>query len=72
MTMLFLLEFVFKVIAMGFITHDHTYLRDVWNALDFAILVVSLLSLVARRSACLVDVRGCEGRDRRSCVRRVR
>ena len=37
---IFTVELVLKVVAMGFLLHRHSYLRDVWCQLDF--VVVSL------------------------------
>jgi hypothetical protein len=36
---LFLIEAVFKILAMGFLFHKFAYLRDPWNFIDFAIVV---------------------------------
>ncbi|CAI2381758.1 unnamed protein product [Moneuplotes crassus] len=43
---LFTLECIIKVIAMGFIGGKGTYLRDSWNWLDFVVVITSLLSLL--------------------------
>ena len=37
---IFSLEFLMKVIAMGFVLQQHSYLRNAWNVIDF----ISLLS----------------------------
>ena len=42
----FALEFVLKVISMGFIVEKGSYLRDVWNWLDFVVVVSSFLIMV--------------------------
>lgn len=36
---LYLMEFVLKVCAMGFILNKGSYLRDSWNIIDFLIIV---------------------------------
>ena len=36
---IFLLEAIIKILAMGFILHKHAYLRDAWNILDFIIVI---------------------------------
>jgi len=41
---LFTLEALIKIVAMGFILAKNTYLRDPWNALDFAVVITALLS----------------------------
>ena len=43
-TVVFTLECVVKVIAMGFLLDDSSYLKDGWNVMDFSVVVVSLLS----------------------------
>jgi hypothetical protein len=42
---LFILEMLIKVVAMGFIAHRGAYLRSVWNRLDFFVVAISILSL---------------------------
>lgn len=44
-TLYFCLELALKVIAQGLYFDDHAYLRDPWNALDCAIVIVSIISL---------------------------
>lgn len=41
----FLLEFLLKIIALGFVFHEHSYLRQPWNILDFFVVVVPSLLL---------------------------
>ena len=43
-TVVFTLECVVKVVAMGFLLDDSSYLKDGWNVMDFVVVVVSLLS----------------------------
>ena len=43
-TYIFLLEALFKIIAMGFLFGTNTYLTDAWNWLDFTVVVTSLLN----------------------------
>lgn len=42
-SVVFLIECILKVIAMGFIRHKKAYLRDTWNCIDFIIVVVSVI-----------------------------
>ena len=42
-TWIFFLESCIKVIAVGFIMDDESYLRDGWSQLDFFIVVTSLI-----------------------------
>ena len=43
-TIIFLFECLVKVIAMGFVVHKRSYLRDKWNWIDFFIVLVSLVA----------------------------
>ncbi|CAD5219442.1 unnamed protein product [Bursaphelenchus okinawaensis] len=45
----FTVECVLKVIAMGFFFHSGAYLRNAWNILDFIIVVIGLVSTVLSR-----------------------
>ena len=38
-TILYTIEAILKIIALGFILHKHAYLRSLWNILDFIIVV---------------------------------
>jgi hypothetical protein len=40
LTYIFLGEALIKIVAMGFIFGYRTYLRDPWNVIDFAIVIV--------------------------------
>ena len=42
-TYLFMLEFVVKLIALGLIMDDGSYLRESWNQLDFFIVMSSII-----------------------------
>lgn len=42
-TVMFVIECVLKIIAMGFFFGHNTYLSDAWNWLDFIVVVTSLL-----------------------------
>ena len=44
-SVLFLFEMLFKMIALGLFMHRGAYLRDGWNWLDFLIVIISFLSL---------------------------
>ena len=45
-TTVFTLECLVKVIAMGFVLDDTSYLKDGWNVMDFVVVFVSLVSLL--------------------------
>ncbi|XP_073242529.1 voltage-dependent calcium channel type A subunit alpha-1-like [Porites lutea] len=42
---IFCLEALLKIIALGFVLHSESYLRNGWNVLDFVVVVTGLLSL---------------------------
>jgi hypothetical protein len=44
-TVAFIIEMVIKLIALGFVMDDGSYLRDNWNRLDFFIVVTSIVEL---------------------------
>ena len=39
-TIIFLAESIIKILAMGFIMHENSYMRDGWNILDFFIVIL--------------------------------
>jgi len=41
----YLLEFVLKIIAMGFCMEKNTYLREGWNLIDFSVVVSTFFIL---------------------------
>ena len=43
---IFTLECAMKILAYGFVMHQGSYLRSVWNFLDFLIVVIGLVSAV--------------------------
>ena len=45
-TLIFAVELILKVIAMGFVLHKSSYLRDWWNRLDFLIVTFGLLEIL--------------------------
>ncbi|XP_047135700.1 voltage-dependent calcium channel type A subunit alpha-1 isoform X1 [Hydra vulgaris] len=38
-------EALLKIIANGFILHPHSYLRSLWNVIDFVVIVISIVTL---------------------------
>lgn len=46
LTILFTVEMIIKVIALGFIANSGSYMRNSWNILDFIIVMSSLLMLI--------------------------
>ena len=49
-TYIFIVECFMKIIAMGFIIHKNSYLRDTWNRLDFIVVVVGIVEEVQKYS----------------------
>jgi len=45
-SLLFILEFLLKIIAKGFVMDDNTYLKNSWNVLDFIVVVSSTASFL--------------------------
>lgn len=45
-TITFMIECVLKIIAMGFVHHKNSYLRDSWNWLDFAVVCVGITDYI--------------------------
>ncbi|XP_048580456.1 voltage-dependent N-type calcium channel subunit alpha-1B isoform X2 [Nematostella vectensis] len=43
---IYCLESALKIIAQGFLFHEQAYLRNGWNILDFAVVVVGLVGMV--------------------------
>lgn len=44
-TVIFSIEVAIKVLAFGFIGHQHAYLRSTYNVIDFVVVVASILNL---------------------------
>lgn len=40
------LELIFKVVSRGFVFNRYTYLRDGWNWLDFAVVVIAYVTIL--------------------------
>ena len=45
-SIIFIIECVFKVVAMGFVLGPKSYLRDAWNCLDFFIVSISIVGML--------------------------
>lgn len=43
---IFIFEAFVKIVAMGFLFHKKSYLRDAWNCLDFFIVCVSIVGML--------------------------
>jgi hypothetical protein len=38
-TFIFLVEAILKILGMGFVIHENSYMRDGWNVLDLFIVI---------------------------------
>lgn len=45
-TLVFTFECIIKIIAMGFIMHRNSYLRDPWNWLDFIVVCIGVIEVI--------------------------
>jgi voltage-dependent calcium channel L type alpha-1D len=43
---IFTVECVLKIVAYGFVLHSGAYLRNYWNLLDFAIVMIGLILIL--------------------------
>ena len=43
---IYTMEMILKIIAMGFFMRAHSYLRDSWNILDFMVVILGWISRV--------------------------
>jgi len=44
---IYAIEAAIKIIGKGFVLHPFSYLRDPWNWIDFVIIVIAYVSVVA-------------------------
>jgi hypothetical protein len=42
----FTVEACIKIIAMGFVMHKNSYMRDPWNWLDFLVVLIGIIELI--------------------------
>ena len=45
---IFMIEFLIKIVAKGFVIDKGSYLRDNWNRLDLGILILAILTLTIK------------------------
>ena len=57
-TIVFTLECILKIIALGFFMEDNSYLRDPWNWLDFIIVITGLLYFIPHLKANVNSLKG--------------
>jgi voltage-dependent calcium channel L type alpha-1C/voltage-dependent calcium channel L type alpha-1D len=44
-TLIFTMEAILRIIAMGFFKHKNSYLKDPWNWLDFTVVCIGVIEL---------------------------
>jgi hypothetical protein len=42
---MYTVEMIFKIVSMGFILNEGSYLRDAWNILDFTIIASGYMGM---------------------------
>jgi hypothetical protein len=57
LSIIFFIECICKIIAMGFVVHSKSYLRDSWNRLDFFVVAVSVFDFTSANSGFLKILR---------------
>lgn len=55
-SILFIIECFLKILVMGFVLGKHSYLRDMFNLLDFIIVVFSILDILLAYFKADLDV----------------
>ena len=50
-TWLFFTESIIKIVAMGLIFNENSYLRDIWNLIDFIIATSGIIEFWAMRTS---------------------
>ncbi|KAG6457070.1 hypothetical protein O3G_MSEX010098 [Manduca sexta] len=54
---IFCVEASLKILALGFVLHRGSYLRNVWNIMDFFVVITGIITLLPSRIAPAVDFR---------------
>ncbi|XP_078326091.1 voltage-dependent calcium channel type A subunit alpha-1-like isoform X20 [Crassostrea virginica] len=44
---IFLVEALLKIVALGFVLHKGAYLRNIWNIMDFVVVVTGIITMAA-------------------------
>ena len=57
LAIIFIIEFIIKVISYGFFIGQHSYLRDPWNWLDFIVVISSIINLFPQINTNLFALR---------------
>nr|AAO83841.1 voltage-dependent non-L-type calcium channel alpha-1 subunit isoform A [Lymnaea stagnalis] len=54
---IFCVEAFLKIVALGFCLHKRSYLRNIWNIMDFIVVVTGFITLFAQGSSTTFDLR---------------
>ncbi|XP_063695784.1 voltage-dependent calcium channel type A subunit alpha-1 isoform X3 [Culicoides brevitarsis] len=54
---IFCVEASLKILALGFVLHKHSYLRNIWNMMDFFVVVTGFITLAPIEAGQGVDLR---------------
>ncbi|XP_076455033.1 voltage-dependent calcium channel type A subunit alpha-1-like [Babylonia areolata] len=54
---IFCVEAFLKIVALGFVLHKGSYLRNIWNIMDFIVVVTGFITLFASSSTGNFDLR---------------
>ncbi|KAL8602086.1 hypothetical protein ACOMHN_007356 [Nucella lapillus] len=54
---IFCVEAFLKIVALGFALHKGSYLRNIWNIMDFIVVVTGFITLFASTSTASFDLR---------------
>ncbi|CAG5136626.1 unnamed protein product, partial [Candidula unifasciata] len=54
---IFCVEASLKIVALGFVLHKGSYLRNVWNIMDFIVVVTGFITLLASESSGTFNLR---------------
>ena len=57
-TIIFTIECILKIIALGFFMEDNSYLRDAWNCLDFIIVISGILYFIPQLKVNVNSLKG--------------
>ena len=57
LTTIFTIEMLLKVVALGFVMNEGTYLRNSWNVLDCIVVVISIISTFSASNSDLKALR---------------
>ncbi len=54
---IFCIEASCKIIALGFIFHKNSYLRSVWNIMDFTVVITGFVTIFVSSDGASFDLR---------------